>query len=332
MGGMRMGSDWPDIVTQLGLLLASNTTSTIYRYTGVDRLQHSIPHAMSVIPTPAGKPALDRGAACFWCRKLKIKCDGLKPQCSRCSRLRKNCVYATTVQRRQLVDAIGAKTLKQELASHKIILFSAHSLLLLSKKLHERVGRLGKPLQAKHQFNSTESSQLLSRPEYEGSEAQHLGEELLGDDTIMRHLPAIRRLVEQELSLSDFGISEDPSPLLSTRLINLFLPFRRQYCSLVDVTHFARSLSLPSSHPESIHRCLLNACYLGACASNGGILASFKPLFLDRTRHFMQQSLMFSDRILHFLWANCILGGFYVRERRLMEAMVLAGTPSSFAI
>ncbi|KAF8311354.1 hypothetical protein DL93DRAFT_1478245 [Clavulina sp. PMI_390] len=91
-------------------------------------------------------------------------------------------------------------------------------------------------------------------------------------------------------------------------------------------------ISLPPSHPNSIHPCLLNACYLGACASNGGVLAEFKSYFVQRTRYFLQQSLTFADRTTHFLWGSLILAIFYVQEQRLVECVTVAETTARFAL
>ncbi|KAF8305140.1 hypothetical protein DL93DRAFT_372450 [Clavulina sp. PMI_390] len=88
----------------------------------------------------------------------------------------------------------------------------------------------------------------------------------------------------------------------------------------MDVSYFLECFSLPSTHPESIHPCLLNACYLGACVIGGGSMASFQPLFVERTRYFLSQALMFADRISHFLWASIVLSWYFTRLRRLEEA------------
>ncbi|KAF8311411.1 hypothetical protein DL93DRAFT_1486945 [Clavulina sp. PMI_390] len=101
---------------------------------------------------------------------------------------------------------------------------------------------------------------------------------------------------------------------------------------MMDTSYLMARLSLPSSHPDAIHPCLLNACYLGACASSGGGLAAFKPPFVERTRHFLQQALMFADRTTDFLWASLALGVFYARERRLVECFVGAGVTTRFAV
>ncbi|KAF8290501.1 hypothetical protein DL93DRAFT_2234428 [Clavulina sp. PMI_390] len=91
----------------------------------------------------------------------------------------------------------------------------------------------------------------------------------------------------------------------------------------MDASYFLRCLSLPLSHPESIHPCLLNACYLGACVISKGGLSSLEAYFVRRTRHFLEQSLMYADRIPHFLWASVILGSHLLRLRRLEEAFAV---------
>ncbi|KAF8312689.1 hypothetical protein DL93DRAFT_1298207 [Clavulina sp. PMI_390] len=98
----------------------------------------------------------------------------------------------------------------------------------------------------------------------------------------------------------------------------------------MDLPRFLHCVSLPPSHPESIHPCLLNVCYLAACASSRSDLASFQAYFLHRTRHFLEQSLMYCDRITHFLWASIILGCFFAQERRLEECFAVAGAATRF--
>lgn len=44
------------------------------------------PGGNSTVPKP-------KRLACMICRKRKLKCDGLKPSCSTCTRLSHNCAY-----------------------------------------------------------------------------------------------------------------------------------------------------------------------------------------------------------------------------------------------
>ncbi|KAF8309036.1 hypothetical protein DL93DRAFT_1796909 [Clavulina sp. PMI_390] len=91
---------------------------------------------------------LGRGAACLQCRNLKVKCDALKPSCSRCTRFRKECIYSSGVaQRRRSAVAlrVEARLLELELMTHKLNVPSSHNLSLASNRLLEKIGRLGKP-------------------------------------------------------------------------------------------------------------------------------------------------------------------------------------------
>ncbi|KAF8290499.1 hypothetical protein DL93DRAFT_1087003 [Clavulina sp. PMI_390] len=126
------------------------------------------------------------------------------------------------------------------------------------------------------------------------------------------------------------GLEELPFPL-SFHLINIFLPYRDHFCFSMDIAYFLRCLSLPSSHPESIHPCLLNACYLAACVLSRGRLSSFEPYFVNKTRHFLEQSLMFADRIPHFLLASMILGSYFRKLRRLEEAFAVISSAGHLA-
>ncbi|KAF8316901.1 hypothetical protein DL93DRAFT_2154593 [Clavulina sp. PMI_390] len=276
---------------------------------------------MIVFPKPFSSTVLDRGAACLQCRKQKIKCDGLKPTCSRCHRLYKNCAYSASFHHRPIADALIAQNMNLEIGTHKMAMSPAHNLFLLSKKLRERIGRLGTPSQR---------NKMATFPSSEGNLARRLGDSTLSEEIDTEDLYTIQKSVEQELRSLELSELEALPLSLSIRLINLLLPFRGHYYFLVDISHFARCVSLPPSHPDSIHPCLLNICYLAACASNGDGLAQFKPYFLERTRRFIQQSLMFADRIPHFLWAQGMLVVFYLRERRMVEALTTAGALSSF--
>ncbi|KAF8305249.1 hypothetical protein DL93DRAFT_362455 [Clavulina sp. PMI_390] len=247
--------------------------------------------------------------ACLQCRKHKIKCDGLKPECSSCSRSYRECGYPSLdrrVNRRGGIDILLKRVLELEKLETSIRhsdLSSAHDLSLASIRLLERIGRLGNvphprqpPIPARNPVQVAAEQELCSI-----------------DPADLEQL--------EELPLS-----------LSMNLIALFLPHRANYYLMVDKSYFMDRISLPPSHPDSIHPCLLNACYLAACASVRGGLERFKSCFLQRTRRFLQRSLMFVDRTTHFLWASLVLGVFYARERRLIECLAWAGSTAHFAI
>ncbi|KAF8316888.1 hypothetical protein DL93DRAFT_723726 [Clavulina sp. PMI_390] len=164
---------------------------------------------MIVHPKRARDKTLDRGAACLQCRRQKIKCDGLKPTCSRCYRLVKKCAYSSTVQHHPVAEALGARTMELELVTHKLAMASKHSLLFLSKKLEYRIGRLGV---------SPKPGVLSEDLSTEDSAAPRLGEEIIGDQITMEDLSNIQRIAEKELSLYDLEELEALPPALSNRL------------------------------------------------------------------------------------------------------------------
>lgn len=100
----------------------------------------------------------------------------------------------------------------------------------------------------------------------------------------------------------------------------------------MDVPRFLQLLTLPPDDPDSLHPALLNSTYLAACCLAGGRLAAFEPYFVDQTRHHLQQSLAFADRLTHFLWASIILGSYLARVHRLRESYVVISSASRFAL
>ncbi|KAF8309030.1 hypothetical protein DL93DRAFT_1796699 [Clavulina sp. PMI_390] len=272
---------------------------------------------------------LARGAACFECRRQKMKCDGTKPKCLRCDRHRKTCSYPVGVAKAiPITKALEARVLELEIILSRLTLSSAHNISLARERLLDRTRRLGR-LPDPQLLDQIYPLQHVSSEE---SDPRQRFSVVLGDNVTMGELSALQVIVEEELRFHRSEGLEEISPELSIHLINLFLQYSSHYYFLADIPHFVRCLSLPPSHQDSIHPCLLNACYLGACASNGGGLASFKPYFLERTRRFLQDSLMFADRPTHFLWASIILGVFFGRERRLVECLAMAGATAHFAI
>ncbi|KAF8309002.1 hypothetical protein DL93DRAFT_1793902 [Clavulina sp. PMI_390] len=281
---------------------------------------------------------LAKGAACFLCRKHKSKCDGLKPLCSRCQRLGAICIYAEGIKRRRrqpINEALEARAMELELIIHKLAMTSAHSLSLASTKLLDRVGRLGglgNPSQVPDPINPTQlPNSSAFRPAGKPGVSRSRGKLDLNITTKGDHFAVLEDLARQ-LGLFQLDQLQVLPASLSLELVTLFLPHRLSFTFFMDLDQFFRRLSLPPSDPESIHPCLLNACYLGACGSNRGSLTAFQPYFVQRTRYFLQQSLMFADRTNHFLWASVILASFFTRERRLVEALTVVGATTCFAL
>lgn len=102
--------------------------------------------------------------------------------------------------------------------------------------------------------------------------------------------------------------------------VRVFLAFRRHFHFYMNVPTFLRNCRLPASHPNAIHPALLNAVYLAACSCAGGVFWDLEPIFLDRTRRYLDEALAFADRLTHFLWGNVVLASYYLSYGRSMEA------------
>ncbi|KAF9507021.1 hypothetical protein BS47DRAFT_1398967 [Hydnum rufescens UP504] len=68
--------------------------------------------------------------------------------------------------------------------------------------------------------------------------------------------------------------------------------------------------------------------YLYGC----GNLSRFEPIFLARTRQYMDQALAYADRLLHFTWASVILSTYYGRAGRVLECHNTVSTAVRFAL
>ncbi|KAF8304862.1 hypothetical protein DL93DRAFT_2090045, partial [Clavulina sp. PMI_390] len=253
---------------------------------------------------------LAKGAACVSCRKWKEKCDGSKPICARCRQYRRDCAYTVGITKRpSLMKSLEARALELEAMIHKLTVVSAHDLSLVTAKLLARIRGLRELVSLRQTFATT-----------------HLATSLRGHCN-----PSSRTPVDSQLSSYEWEeLGELPSPS-SLHLIDIFLQHREQFYFFIDAPNFLRRVSLRPSHADSIHPCLLNACYLGACSGSGCEFGFLEPYFLRRTRHFLEQSLMYADRIPHFLWANLILGCYLARKRRLEECFSVISAATHLA-
>ncbi|KAF8317626.1 hypothetical protein DL93DRAFT_2226192 [Clavulina sp. PMI_390] len=279
---------------------------------------------------------LAKGTACLQCRRHKVKCNGVRPICSRCRHLHKKCEPAVAISRRRPLAELEARALGLEIRVHKLAVSRLHDLSLTSTRLLDRVARIG----SRGRQQPADATWLPMYPHFEDlapalRTSTQVGQLLLGREVTEGYSPLIHRsAVERALDSCqwDEGDHGDVSPIASRYLISLFLPHRSRFHFFMDVPYFLNCLSLPSSHPESIHPCLRYACYLAASIMTGGRLTLLQPYMLARTRHFLDQSLMFADRLPHFLWGSMILASYMVgRARRLEEAFAIVSSAARFA-
>jgi len=70
------------------------------------------------------------------------------------------------------------------------------------------------------------------------------------------------------------------------------------------------------SNPASVHPAYLNAICLYACLHSRDSLRRLEPVFLNRTRRALAQSLADADRLLDFIRASALLGMCYIYTGR----------------
>ncbi|KAF8305886.1 hypothetical protein DL93DRAFT_2232859 [Clavulina sp. PMI_390] len=245
--------------------------------------------------------------------------------CSRCQHNGTQCTYPSGIARRRTVQILEARAMGLQLRVHKLTLASAHNLSLASTRLIERIRRI-EAISAP--ILSVTAAREIQSPLYPSVQS----EEVIHGDITEGYPPVIETITFQQGAHSyELRGFEDIPLTLSRHLIDLFLRYRTYFFFLMDPTYFLQHFLLPSSDPISMHPCLLNACYLGACIVGGKAYSHLEPFFLRRTRYFLQQSLMFVDRITHFLWSSVILGAYFARTRRMEECIAVGSAAAQLA-
>jgi hypothetical protein len=102
--------------------------------------------------------------------------------------------------------------------------------------------------------------------------------------------------------------------------LSIFLPHRDQFNFDLGIKRFERRLLLPPTDPDALHPCLINAVALGACSCAGSDLRAFEKVFLERTQYECERSLANVDRLEHFLWSSVILGWYWTRVGKMINA------------
>ena len=102
----------------------------------------------------------------------------------------------------------------------------------------------------------------------------------------------------------------------------------------MDLSQFIHVAAFPQDHPQGLHPALLNVIYLAACSlsGQGSFISSFEGVFLARARQELESSLAYADRLVHFIWANIILGVYFARAGRLVEAYNTVSATVRFAV
>ncbi|KAF8341272.1 uncharacterized protein EI90DRAFT_1711242 [Cantharellus anzutake] len=259
------------------------------------------------------EPILNPGYACAECRRRKTRCDGLRPACGRCLRLRQPCEFVEARQRIPLTSRLQAKIAALE----SVLEALSRRPTLLSRQLVKQLEQVG---QERGRTPKPTCASLPIFPIETVLDPQALQGSITPSELETRYGSSIERSCVEAMFHEWNPNSELPSEL-HILLIRLFLPFRSQFNCHIVLPLFLDSLRLPAVHPMAIHHCMLNAMYLAACATSGGYLSRFEPIFLSRTRSSLEQSLGFADRLFDFMRASVILTMYYSQAGRVLEGV-----------
>ncbi|KAF5373124.1 hypothetical protein D9758_001483 [Tetrapyrgos nigripes] len=299
-------------------------------------------------PTP-----LQRGLACLSCRKRKLKCDGKKPVCTSCIKMKRaeECEYEDRRQKSR------TQKLKEKLS-----------------KLEERIKELEGPAEGPSSSASSSSGSATSPPLFPGSMLANLDtvdlsslSDFPGSNAIpswatnsgspsssagslsvsvsrsVTNSPFVQGHSTENFDMGSssldslFGLPTtfpelpstpwDPSTPLPNEqkriLLDIFLAHKHQCWFDSDVSRFDDHAASSSQHQlrSEPHPALMNAIYLLACHfARNQYYSEMEPHFLSNALHEITAALDSSDRLVDVVQASCLLAIYLYANCRTLEA------------
>ncbi|OCH90663.1 hypothetical protein OBBRIDRAFT_730443 [Obba rivulosa] len=294
---------------------------------------------------------LQRGMACLSCRKRKMKCDGVRPTCTQCTKSSRSttCQY---VEKKQ--------TSRTELLQHKVAKLEAR-LRELEAEQGEIIPTAAPVASASNSPGGTleniRDSVLLNDAWEQSLFSSHASGSSAGSSSYSAFDPSSHQsawpnsflnapLSTDEL-LSDYphvagpatqahasaNWWEDPHTFCDNKqmLLDIFFMHKHQCCFDVHQGRFQTSLYLPSS--DRPHPALLDAMYLLACHfSRSPRLSELQPHFLRRALQGISDALQQSDRIINVLQASCLIGVYFYCHGRVLEGYYHSSIAARLAV
>ncbi|KAF9515059.1 hypothetical protein BS47DRAFT_826301 [Hydnum rufescens UP504] len=248
-----------------------------------------------MLPTFEMSKPLRRGEACICCRQQKTKCDGLKPSCTQCLNMKRECGYTVHLSRLQKLE----QTIKS---------------------LEDRIQT------ASSSFTSTGDNPLSSNglglnPPIVDRGCRGLAFATVSSTSTNFSVPqTLSHGADEIYSIQSLNHGLDVPVESRLQMLQIFIDHRSDFLVDIYLPRLHASMHLPLSHPDSLHPALLNAIFLAATLYCGPELQSSVSTFLQRTREGLRNSLAFADRLDDFFWASIILSWYYIRLGRMLEA------------
>ncbi|KAI8970554.1 hypothetical protein BD414DRAFT_427596 [Trametes punicea] len=247
---------------------------------------------------------LSRGAACLPCRKLKARCDGIKPACGRCIANSRpdDCEYA-----------VGGEVTRSRLLEENIALLEARIRELEnpsespSVRLHNPRQRSGTTAGTTRDSASEPVEMHLSFPE----PLQPIGECLLRHYDLTGFSPRTYLY---------------PSPQEIQLLVQTFMAHACQLGFFLNPTRLMQAVNLPRGAPGPVSEAFLNAVYLwGSRLSRQDNLRAREAYFAAKavqtaaSTTFLAQSMSPDCGVLHTIQTEVLLALYFMSSGRNLE-------------
>ncbi|KDQ18836.1 hypothetical protein BOTBODRAFT_477224 [Botryobasidium botryosum FD-172 SS1] len=232
---------------------------------------------------------------CVACRGKKRRCNAARPTCIRCVRDGEpECVYTTNVVQAKPKALI----LQQEINSLKAQIYS-----------------LRRPA-APDNIESETTHHLSRAAVLPGNLPRALSQDSTSRRwSLVSSSPKQPRASFDPLMGSWWTRNEPPPSGLIAMLARMFAEKEHHYTHDPRPPEFYESLYNPDPN-TGLHPALRNAVFLLACGYYQGPFAQLEPLFLQRTKYHLGQSLALADRLLDYIEAYTFLTIYHGQKGR----------------
>ncbi|KAJ7511801.1 hypothetical protein B0H11DRAFT_1953063 [Mycena galericulata] len=231
--------------------------------------------------------SLQRGRACAYCRRRKMRCDGVRPVCGQCFRTSRadECKYTDSQSRSKEEEDIS--------------------------QIESRIYEL------EHPEKAAEGSVLLHHPYHPPQNPPNLFQ--LSDSSVGSGPPR-----PAQSTADTWGNGPEPPMDLVETLLDAFLPYAHDWGFFLDISDFRRDtlLRLPMGHHSRPSPPLLTGVYLiGITLSHSPTMKTHEKAFLSRTLSALPVSLsgIHPRKVTHALQTEILLSNYFYAHGRLLE-------------
>ncbi|KAJ7899064.1 hypothetical protein B0H13DRAFT_800211 [Mycena leptocephala] len=248
---------------------------------------------------PVAQRTLERGGACIFCRKRKVKCDGGRPACGRCSGVGR-------AQDCQYVQRSRGQTESEHLEA---------SIARLERKIRQLGGTL-----------PTSPEVLVHEPHLEGLS---LGSSFSSWNSRNRDRPPQAPYIQVTLS-ENWWQTPVPPQNVTKMLVDCFARHASQFGFFLNGPRIMRSVFSPDPQ-RPISSSLLNSILLfGIHLSGFPAMQAREAVFLERAVRSVAP--VRPHQVTQNIQAEVLLAQYFLREGRFLEAMHRINTAASLAI